>query len=218
MKHLRMHRRSIILIIAICSFMSCSKKRVENLNLIYNHTDTIINIEKLNIDIVYNDENTKIILKSIKGDSLDVRVIDLVSKSDGYYIKFNDLIYDEFKMLEDKPFLTMKDNYDYKIDISALDSIKYDSYNYKINDDSYAKVVTMYPIPSFFFKVIYNTEYEILALEYNGGYRNYRFESEAYSKLKSKHSKIRNKYVPSSFVNSIKEDSIKFDQKYDKWW
>lgn len=217
MKHLRMHRKSIILIIAICSFMSCSKQRVENLTLVYNHADTIKNIEKLNIDIIYNDENIEIMLKSVQKDSLDLRVIDLISKSDGYYVKFNDMIHDEFKVLNSKPFLTLEEMYDYKISMHILDSIKYDSYNYKLDEDLYEKVVTMYPIPSFFFKVTYNTEYEILAIEYNGGYRNYRFESKAYSKLKSEHPKMQNKYVPSPFVNFIKEDSIKFDQKYDKW-
>ncbi|TDS56947.1 hypothetical protein C8P70_11737 [Myroides indicus] len=216
-----MHRKSIILIqliIAICSFLSCNRKKIESLNLIYNQTDNVLSAEKLNVDIVYDKKNIEIKLRSVQNDSLYIRSIDLIGKSDGYYIEFNDLIYDEFKVLDNKPFLTLEEKFDYKIGVSALDNVKYDSYNYKIDDDLYVKVVTMYPIPSFFFKLIYNSDYEILALEYHGGYQKYYLESEEYSEEKPKYTQIQNKYISSQFVTSIREDSIKFSQKYDKWW
>lgn len=211
-KFLKVLRISIILTTVSYSLLSCSNQKEDDFKIIYNKIDTLrTEIFSMSAQVKYDKKSTLIELKRLYKDSLDVEYLELFREEDGCYIKSNNIVYDEFEILNNKPFLSLNESYDYKIGISALDSVKYDSYSYKIKEGLYGRTVTMYPIPSFYCKIIYDDTFKIKAIAFKGGYINYRIESQDYDGIDRSTNEILNEPI----IDEVKKDSIKFMSTID---
>lgn len=209
-------RISIIVIIISYGLFSCSSRKDEEFKLIYNEIDTLqTEMFSISAKVKYDKKSTLIEIKRQYKDSLDVGYLELSREEDGYYIKSNGLIYDEFQVLKNRPFLNLSESYDHKIGISALDSVKYDSYSYNVKEGLYGRTVTMYPIPSFYCKIIYDDTFRIMAIAFKGGYINYRIESQDYDGIDR--SMNEKGILKKSIIDEVKKDSIEFMSTIEKW-
>lgn len=216
-KFLKVLRICIILTTVSCSLLSCSNQKEDDFKIIYNKIDTLQTERfSMSVKVKYDNKSTLIEIKRQYKDSVDVEYLELFREEDGYYIKSNNIVYDEFEILNNKLFLSLNESYDYKIGVSALDSVKYDSYSYEIKEGLYGRIVTMYPIPSFYCKIIYDDTFRIKAIVFKGGYLNYRIESQDYDGIDRMMNE--NGILKYPIVDEVKKDSIKFMSTIDNWW
>lgn len=214
-KLLKVFSISILVVTVSYSLLSCSSPKEDDFKIIYNEIDTLqTETFSMSAKVKYDKNSTLIEIKRLYKDSLDVENLELIRLKDGYYIKSNNIVFDEFEILKNQPFLNLKDSYDYKIGVSALDSVKYDSYSYMIREGLYGRTVTMYPRPSFYCKIIYDDSFTIKAIVFKGGYINYRIESQDYDGIDRRMTEILNQPI----VDEVKKDSIRFMSTVDKWW
>ena len=216
-RFLKVLKISIMLTTLSYSLLSCSNQKEDDFKIIYNEIDTLqTETFSMSAKVKYDKKSTLIEIKRLYKDSLDVEYLELFREEDGYYIKSNNIVYDEFEILDNKPFLSLNESYDYKTGISALDSVKYDSYSYKIKEGLYGRTVTMYPRPSFYCKIIYDDTFRIKAIVFEGGYINYRIESQEYDGIDRRMNE--KEILKDAIIYEVKRDSIKFMSTIDRWW
>jgi hypothetical protein len=201
------------IIIVICSFLvNCGKNNQKDFSLNYIQSDTTI-IKNYQLNVKYLPDEIILELTNIYEDKTERQVLKLISKDGQYYIKDNNLIYDNLDFLSNVPFLRLEETYAYKLDYYIADSIKYDSYVYKIDKDLYAKVISIYPLPSFYFKVIYDHNFKVIRIESKSGFQKYQFISNEY---KGNLNTLNYKNANNEFLLKIKKDSIVYANKYRK--
>lgn len=216
-RFLKVLKISMMLITVSYSLLSCSNQKEDDFKIIYNEIDTLkTETFSMSAKVRYDKKSTLIEIKRLYKDSLDVEYLELFREEDGYYIKSNNIVYDEFEILNNKPFLSLNESYDCRIGTLIVDKVKYDSYSYKIKEGLYGRTVTMYARPSFYCKIIYDDTFRIKAIVFKGGYINYRIESQDYDEIDR--SMNEKEILKDPIIDEVKKDSIKFMNTIDNWW
>jgi hypothetical protein len=110
------------IIIVICSFLvNCGKNNQKDFSLNYIQSDTTI-IKNYQLNVKYLPDEIILELTNIYEDKTERQVLKLISKDGQYYIKDNNLIYDNLDFLSNVPFLRLEETYAYKLDYYIADS------------------------------------------------------------------------------------------------